>query len=161
MHIPRAGGSARLGGRGWRGRIRFREAVPVRRDRSDLRRRFRRAARATVAEQKAEMTALLHQLSDRREPLAEITPGPRGRDGVIEFRDGTRLLLATGHGAAMKRLSGQGGAARATVWLVRAQPSFTRRRFRLWFASAGGALPAEVVAAVRAAPEASPPADRS
>lgn len=150
MHIPRVGGSARLGGRGWAGRIRFRDAVPVRRDRSDLRRQFRQAARAVAAEQKAELTELLRQLSDRHVPLAEIRYGPRTMDVVIEFRDGTRLLLATSHGTGVKRLGWRGKpVVGGPMWLIRAQPSFTRRRFRLWFGSAGGARPAEVVAEVR------------
>jgi hypothetical protein len=50
------------------------------------------------------VTALLQRLSARRVPLAEITPGPRARDGVIEFLDGTQLLFVTRRsGTTMKR----------------------------------------------------------
>lgn len=154
MSIVRAGGSAwRRGGSGRGRRIRFRDAVPLRGDRRNLRRQFRQAARAAAAERKAEMTALLQRLSARRVPLAEVNPGPRARDGVIEFLDGTQLLFVTRHaGAAVKRLSRRHRESRAPVWLVRAQPSFTRRRFRLWFTSADGTKPAEVVAEVRPVP---------
>lgn len=153
MRIPRAGRPAGPRGRVRTTRIRFRDAVPVRRDRRDLRRQFRRAARATTAEQKTETTALLDRLSGRM-PLAEISPGPRARDGIIEFLDGTRLHLITRHGASMRRLSQWHRAARAPVWLVRAHPSFTRRWFRPWFTSADGTKTAEVVAAVKPAPAA-------
>lgn len=152
MGIPRAGQSARLRGQRGKTRVRFRDAVPVRRDRRDLRRQFRRAVRAATAEQKLEMTALLHRLSGRM-PLAEVTPGPRARDGVIEFLDGTRLLLVTRHGGtSIKRLSQWHRASRAPVWLLRVQPSFTRRWFRLWFTSADGTRQAEVVAGVKPVP---------
>jgi len=151
MSIPRAGGSARPRGRGRR--IRFREAVPVRHDRRDLRRQFRRAARAATAERKAEMTALLHRLSAGRVPLSEVIPGPRARDGVVVFLDGTQLLLLTRYGSAdMKRLRDGHRASRVPVWLVGAQPSFARCWFRLWFASVGSTKLAEVMAKVGPVP---------
>ena len=87
MGIPRARGSARLRGRPTERRIRFREAVPVWRDRRDLRRLFRRAARAALAERKNKMMALLERLSADHVPLSEVVPGPRARDGVVEFLD--------------------------------------------------------------------------
>lgn len=128
--------------------------MPVRRDRRDLRRQVRRAARTTTAEQRIETRALLRRLS-RRMPLAEINPGPRARDGIIEFLDGTRLHLITRHGGAnMKRLRQWHRAARAPMRLVRAHPSCTRRRFRLWFTSADGTETAEIVAAVKPVPAA-------
>jgi hypothetical protein len=138
--IPRASPSG--------SRIRFRRAVPVRRDRRDLRRRFRRAARAALAERKAEMTALLERLAASRVPLSAVDPG----EGSVEFLDGTRLRLATRRGRpdrispAMNKLSKAPDGA--VVWLVRAQPSFTGCRFRLWFAAGGGPRPAEIVAKV-------------
>jgi hypothetical protein len=153
MRIPRGGRSTRLRGQGRERRIRFKDAVPVRRDRRDLRRQFRRSARAAAAEREAEMTALLQRLSARRVPLAEITPGCGARDGIIEFLDGTQLLFATRRGgAAVKRLSRWHHESRAPVWLIRAQPSFTRRRFRLWFTLADCTKPAEIVAEVRPVP---------
>jgi hypothetical protein len=122
-----------------------------------LRRRFRRAVHAAKAEQKSELIALLQRLSSRM-PLAEIIDGPRAREGIIEFLDGTRLLLVSRHGGAtMERLSQWHRAARAPVWLVRAQPPFTGRWFRLWFTSADGTEPAEVVAEVKPVPAGSFP----
>jgi hypothetical protein len=128
-------------------RIRFRRAVPVRRDRRDLRRLFRRAARAAMAERKAEMTALLERLATNRVPLYEVDPG----EGIVEFLDGTRLLLdARRASAAINKLSKEPDGA--VVWLVRAQPSFTGCRFRLWFAAVGAGHPAEILARVSPAP---------
>ncbi len=149
MNIPRGGGLARLPGRPRARRIRFRKAVPLRRDRRELRRLFRRAARAALAERKAEMTALLNRLSAARVPLSVVVPGPRPRDGVIEFSDGTRLLLAARRGSqGVTWLSEGQRRSSAPVWLVRAQPSFAGCWFRLWFASAASARPAELLARV-------------
>lgn len=150
MGIVRGTGSARPrrhdgGGR----RIRFREAVPLRRDRRDLRRQFRRAARAATAERKAEMTALLERLSADHIPLVEVEPGSQAREGIIEFLNGTRLLLVTRRGSAgVQRLQERCRAACAPVRLVRLQPPFARRWFRLWFASADSPDLTEVVAMV-------------
>jgi hypothetical protein len=153
MSIPRARGSARLRGRPRERRIRFRKAVPVWRDRRELRRLFRRAARTALAERKTEMTALLDRLSADHVPLSEVEPGSRPRDGVVEFLDGTRLLLVTRRDSnCLSRLREEHNAAGAIVCLIRAQPSFASCRFRLWFASVGAAKPAEVLAAVRPAP---------
>jgi hypothetical protein len=128
-------------------RVRFRDAVPVRRDRRDLRRQFRRAARAVTAEHKAGTTALLGRLSADRVPLSAVTPGARDTERIIEFLDGTRLLLATRHGTAkLERL--ERGGFWPPVWLAQARPDFTHRWFRLWFASASRAELVEVRAAV-------------
>jgi hypothetical protein len=149
MNIPRVNGAARLRGRPRARRIRFREAVPLRRDRRDLRRLLRRAARAALTERSAEMTAALNRLSAARVPLSAAAPGPRARDGVIEFCDGTRLLLVARHGSqGVMWLSEAQRASGTPVWLVRAQPSFARCWFRLWFASAGSARPAELLVRV-------------
>ena len=142
----------RLRGRAREKRVWFRDAVPVRRDRRDLRRQFRRAARAVTAEHKTEITALLGRLSADRVPLSAVTPGARETERIIAFSDGTRLLLATRYGTAkLKRLDR--GAFWPSVWLAQAQPDFTHRWFRLWFASASRAELVEVRAAVA-------PADR-
>lgn len=153
MIIPRPNRSARLRGRPGKTGITFREAVPVRHDRRDLRRLFRRAARAAMAERKAEMTGLLRRLSADHVPLSEVVSGPRAGDGVIVFLDGTQLLLATRHGGVSltwlrEGLRGSG----APVWLVRAQPSFASCWFRLWFATVGSAKPAELLAKVGPVP---------
>jgi hypothetical protein len=150
MGIVRGTGSARRRGSDGGGRrIRFREAIPLRRDRRDLRRQFRRAARAASAERKAEVTALLQRLSANQIPLAEVESGSRAREGIIEFLNGTRLLLVTRRGNAdVQRLRERCRAARAPVGLVRLQPSFARRWFRLWFASADDPSLTEVIARV-------------
>jgi hypothetical protein len=135
----------RLLGRGKR--VRFRDAVPVRRDRRDLRRQFRRAARAVTAERKTETTALLWRLAANRVPLSAVTQGARDSERIVEFLDGTRLLLATRHGTAnLERL--ERSARWPSVWLARAHPDFTHHWFRLWFASASHAGLVEVRAAV-------------
>lgn len=153
MNIPRVRGSARPPGRPQEKRIRFRDAVPLRRDRRDLRRIFRRAARAAVAERKAEMTALLDRLSANHVPLSAVMPGPEAKRGVVVFADGTHLLLVTRHGGSSIRWLSEGQRGSGTpVWLVRAQPSFASCWFRLWFASAGSAKPAELMARVGPAP---------
>jgi hypothetical protein len=141
----------RLLGRARGKRVRFRDAVPVRRDRRDLRRQFRRAARAVTAERKATTTALLWRLSANRVPLSAVTQGTRATERIVEFSDGTRLLLAARHGPAnLERL--EQGACWPPVWLARANPGFTRHWFRLWFASASRAGLVEVRAAVAPAP---------
>jgi hypothetical protein len=149
MSILRPNRSARPEGCPGKRRISFREAVPVRRDRRDLRRLSRRATRAVMAERKAEMTDLLQRLSAGHVPLTAVTSGPRAREGVVVFMDGTRLLLLTRRGNAdmtwlREGLRGSG----APVWLVRAQPSFASCWFRLWFATVGSTKPAEVLAKV-------------
>src|SRR6185437_789324 len=141
--------------RGWgrRKRIRFKEVVPVRRDRRDLRRQFRRAARAAVAERKAEMTALLGRLSADHVPLSAVMPGPEAGRGVVAFADGTRLQLITRPGSPGIRWLSEGHRGSGTpVRLVRAQPSFASCWFRLWFASAASAKPAELLARVGPVP---------
>ena len=153
MNIPRVKGSARQRGRPEGRRIRFRDAVPLRRDRRELRRIFRRAARAAVAERKAEMTALLDRLSANHVPLSAVVPGPEASGGVVVFADGTRLLLVTRHGGSSIRWLSEGHRGAGTpVWLVRAQPSFANCWFRLWFASAGSTKPAELLARVGPVP---------
>jgi hypothetical protein len=155
MSILRARGSARLRGRLRERRIRFREAVPVRRDRRELRRLFRRAARAALTERQAEVTALLERLSADQVPLSGVMPGQRARDGVVEFLDGTRLLLVTRRGSArLDRLTDEHSGAGDVVCLLRAQPAFARCWFRLWFASAGARKPSEVLARVSPPPAA-------
>lgn len=149
MSVPRAGGPARLWGRG-RGRgkrVRFREAVPLWRDRRDLRRRFRRVAALVTAERKAEAAAQLIRLSAERVPLSALMPGGDDRERIAEFFDGTRLLLAVHHGTAnLNRLTP--GTAWSPVWLAQVRPSFTRRWFRLWFANDSHASLVEIHATV-------------
>jgi hypothetical protein len=151
MSILPARRPARQRGRPGKRRVRFREAVPIRRDRRDLRRQFRRAARAAMIERKSEMAALLERLCTEHVPLSDVLAGPRPRDGILAFLDGTRLLLVTRLGSReVSRLREEQDAA--VMWLVRAQPSFSCCWFRLWFASVGATRPAEVLAKVGPAP---------
>jgi hypothetical protein len=95
------------------------------------------------------MTALLQRLSTDHVPLSRVLPGTRARDGVVVFADGTHLLLVTRRGGTgMNWLTEPRRGSGAPVWLVRAQPSFASCWFRLWFASASAAKPAEVLAKV-------------
>jgi hypothetical protein len=99
------------------------------------------------------MTELLQRLSAGRVPLSAVVPGPRAREGVVIFLDGTHLLLITRRGNAgvawlREGLRGSG----APVWLVRAQPSFASCWFRLWFATVGSTKPAEMLAKVGPVP---------
>jgi hypothetical protein len=153
MSISRARGAARQHGRLAGRRVRFREAVPVWHDRRDLRRLFRRAAHAALSERRAEMTQLLQRLSADQVPLWRVVPGPRAREGVVAFTDGTQLLVVARRGSGgMKWLSEPYRCSGALIWLVRAQPSFASCWFRLWFASAGAAKPTEVLARVGPVP---------
>lgn len=148
MSAERAGVTARLWGRARRKRIRFKDAVPVRPDRRDLRRQFRRAARAATADRKAETGALLWRLSANRVPLSVVLPGAQDDERIIEFSDGTRVLLleARHETGNLKRLAP--GDSRSPVWLGQARPCFARRWFRLWFASAARRELVEVLASV-------------
>jgi len=156
MSVLRARKPAWLRGHGQIERVRFRDAIPLRRDRRDLRRRFRRAARAAMAERKAQAAAQLGQLAANRVPLYAVTRGGRDTERVVEFSDGTRLFLfSTRAGAAsLGRLAP--GPAWSPVWLAQVRPCFAPSWFRLWFASASQPRPLEVLAAVAPTVEAFP-----
>jgi hypothetical protein len=156
MSATRAAGLARLWSRPWRRGIRFRDAVPLRHDRRDLRRRLRRAARAETAERKAKTLALLWRLSANRVPLSVVRPGARDTERIVEFRDGTRLLLAAARSDRADLRLLDPGAFRHPGWLAQAQPCFAHQRFRLWFASANRRAPVEVLAEVESAAAVSP-----
>jgi hypothetical protein len=99
------------------------------------------------------MTELLRRLSSDRVPLEEVLPGPRARDGIVVFLDGTRLLLGARPGSAgIKRLRQRHRRSSVPVWLVTAQPSFATSLFRLWFAPAGSTQLSEVLAKVGPVP---------
>ena len=147
MGVLRTRRPAWLGGRANRAeRVRFRDAVPVRRDRRDLRRRFRRAARAAMADREAQAAAQLGRLAANRVPLYAVARSRR--ETVVEFSDGTRLLLfSTRAGAAsLGRLAP--GPAWSPVWLTQVRPCFAPSWFRLWFASGSQTGLLEVLAAV-------------
>lgn len=156
MGVLRARRPAWLGGHADRvERLRFRDAVPVRRDRRELRRRFRRAARAAMADREAQAAAQLGRLAANRVPLSAVTRSRR--DTVVEFADGTRLLLfSTRSGvASLGRLAP--GPVWSPVWLAQVRPCFSPSWFRLWFASASQTGPLEVLAAVVPSPAAAFP----
>lgn len=147
MGVLRARRPAWLGGHAGRiERVRFRDAIPVRRDRRDLRRRFRRAARAAMADREAQAVAQLGRLAANRVPVHAVTRSRR--DTVVEFSDGTQLLLSsTRSGAAsLGRLAP--GPVWSPVWLAQVRPCFAPSWFRLWFASDSQTGPLEVLAAV-------------
>jgi hypothetical protein len=104
-----------------------------------------------MIERKTDMTALLERLCTDHVALSEVLAGPRPRDGILAFLDGTRLLLVTRFGSReVCRLREDQDAA--VMWLVRAQPSFSCCWFRLWFASVGATRPAEVLAKIGPVP---------
>ncbi|MGH3282753.1 MAG: hypothetical protein ACRDNW_26990 [Trebonia sp.] len=132
-------------------RIRFRDAVPVRRDRRDLRRRFRRTARAAMGERKAKITAVLRRLSADQVLLSGVVPGTRNTGKVAVFADGTRLLLRMPRGKSGMECLGRRGF-QPPIWLAEVQPCFGRRWFWLGFISDGGPVPVQVLASVAPVP---------
>lgn len=129
--------------------IRFRDAVPVRRDRRELRSRFRHTVRIVTRERRATTTAELQRLSAEQVLVSALVPGTHDMDDIVEFSDGTRLLVALFSGKADLRRLGL-DASRYPMWLEQALPCFGHRRFWLWFASADQAMPLEVLAGVNA-----------
>lgn len=122
--------------------------IPSWRDRFDLRRRFRRTARAAMSERQAEMTAVLRHLSEGNVTLVDVVPGTRREDKIVEFADGTRLLLGIRRdGDALDRLD-----ARHCAWLEEVQPCFGKRWFWLSFTSPDHPVPVDVLTTVSPAP---------
>ena len=156
MSVLRARRPAWLRGHSQVEHAQFRDMIPLRRDRRDLRRRFRRAARAAMAEREAQASAHHGRLAANRVPLYAVTRGGRDTERVVEFSDGTRLFLfSTRAGAAsLGRLAP--GPAWSPVWLAQVRPCFAPSWFRLWFASASQPRPLEVLAAVAPTVEAFP-----
>ena len=156
MSVLRARRPAWLRGHSQVEHAQFRDMIPLRRDRRDLRRRFRRAARAAMAEREAQASAHLGRLAANRVPLYAVTRGGRDTERVVEFSDGTRLFLfSTRAGAAsLGRLAP--GPAWSPVWLAQVRPCLAPSWFRLWFASASQPRPLEVLAAVAPTVEAFP-----
>lgn len=88
--VLRTWGTARFRGGAREPRVRFRDAVPVRRD---LRRQFRRTARTAMGGRKTEMTAGLRRLSADHVLLSGVIPGVQDAGKIAVSADGTRLLL--------------------------------------------------------------------
>lgn len=132
-------------------RIQFRDAIPVRRDRRDLRRRLRRTTRAAMSERQAQMTVVLRHLSADHVPLAGVIPGAEDTSKIVVFADGTRLLLAIRCGRGGLERLGQDGSG-LPVRLANVQPCFGRRWFWLWFTSSDRTAVLEVLARVSPVP---------
>ena len=153
MHIARHlrfGWPTRPEGRVGQPRVRFRDAVPVPRDRRELRRRLRQVARSVKRERRAETTAILQRLSADHVLLSRLMPVPHDTGDIVEFTDGTCLLVILFTAKVDMERLGQRAAAHDPVWLAHMQPCFGHRRFWLWFASAGQPVPLEVLASVQA-----------
>lgn len=128
-------------------RIQFRDAVPVRQDRRELRHRFRRAERAASAERKAALIAVLRRLSAEQAKVSAVALEPPGGGVIVGFQDGTRLRFDLRYGTADLQCLGR-ELPRVPAWLVQARPCFGRAWFRLWFASAQATDLTEVLARV-------------
>lgn len=73
----------------------FRQAVPRRSDRRELRRGLRAVERAVRAEQRQALWGLFTRLATRRVPLTRVGALPSRASGqTLEFADGTNLELA-------------------------------------------------------------------
>ncbi|MGH3262244.1 MAG: hypothetical protein ACRDNS_09635 [Trebonia sp.] len=133
-------------------RIEFADAVPLRRDRRDLRRRFRRATRAAMSEQNAAMAAVLRRLSAEHVRLSGVIQAAQDRDRdrakVVVFTDGTRLLLGIHGDDGLERL----GHSYSRIWLADVQPCLGRRLFWLGFTSATHRVRVAVLASVAPVP---------
>jgi hypothetical protein len=130
-------------GRRWRlrssSRVRFSEAVPLRSDRRELRRRLRAVGRAARAERKRRVTAGLSALSRRRVRISSVSKGVLG-DELLEFSDGTRIWLEVRDGAAaLRRLAVQSG--RSNLYLRRVEPCFGCSWYQLDLSGPGGTGP--------------------
>jgi len=156
MSVLRARRPAWLRGHSQVEHAQFRDMIPLRRDRRDLRRRFRRAARAAMAEREAQASAHLGRLAANRVPLYAVTRGGRDTERVVEFCDGTRLLLCSTRAGAARLGRLAPGPVLSPVWLAQVRPCFAPSWFRLWFASASQSGPLEVLAAVAPTVEAFP-----
>jgi hypothetical protein len=113
-----------------------------------LRRRFRRVARAVRRERRAETTAALQRLSVSHVLLAGLVPGSQNMDDIVEFTDGTQLLVGLFSAKADMQRMGL-DAVRYPVWLEQVQPCFGHRRYWLWVASVDRGMPLEVLASVQ------------
>ncbi|MGH9057213.1 MAG: hypothetical protein ACRDYY_15340 [Acidimicrobiales bacterium] len=118
-------------------RIRFKEVVPLRGDRRDLRRRRRAVLRAIRAERKEAVTQELQELSKGRVPLVRLRPGPGDGAVIVEFTGDVRFLLTVRDcRAELRRLERR--AMRGDVYLERVHPCFGRSWYWLWFLSWDG-----------------------
>ena len=133
----------------WRPDIRLTEAIPGRRDRHELRRALRRAARTTRIEQKRAMTTQLLNLMAKEVQLVGMRAGPTGGSEIVEFDGGVQLLFRVRDGiSAIKLLERR--MPREGVHIERVQPCFGWCWYRLRFSPPGGSeILARIVPFVR------------
>jgi hypothetical protein len=123
-----------------------------------LRHEIGRATHAVMGERQAPMAVVLRQLAAEHVPLTAVIPGEEHAGTVVEFADGTRLLLRIRYGGDdMGRLDPAGHGLLA--WLAEARPCFGGRSFWLWFTSAGCTVSAEVLTSVSPVPPDAPQDD--
>jgi hypothetical protein len=144
-------------------KIRFKDTVPSRRERRELRRRLRKAGRDELAEQKEQVTRGLRRLAARRVLVASMQSGPTRGNELIEFvqvADGTHLMLEVrGDGtAALRRLAAR--SASDTAYLDHVETCFGHCWYRLRFCSAWSGGP-EVRCKVVRLGSSVPPSPRS
>jgi hypothetical protein len=123
-------------------KIRFKDTVPSRRERRELRRRLRKAGRDELAEQKEQVTRGLRRLAARRVLVASMQSGPTRGNELIEFvqvADGTHLMLEVrGDGtAALRRLAAR--SASDTAYLDHVDRTRAERRLWRWQSPSGDA----------------------
>jgi len=124
-------------------RVSFMDAVPLRADRRELRRRLRSAARTTRAERKRRVTARLEDLAMRRVPVASVRPGVLG-DQLVEFVDGTRVWLDVRDGTtAIRRLAARSSCQDIHLGCV--EPCFGSCWYQLRFSTVGETGPMVLV----------------
>lgn len=138
-------------------KVHFRDTVPCRADRRELRRLLRRAARSEKSATDGYVAETLHQLATRRVQVATVWLRSDGSE-VVQFNDGTDLVVdVAGNVLMIDRLRGERFRG---VRLGQATPRVGHSSYRLWFVPAAGEA-VEVMAKVSAyqpasAPSASP-----
>ncbi len=115
-------------------RIRFKDAVPSRRDRAELRRRLRTVAPVGRAIEKWEVIGALRWLAERRVHVASIGDRATLWNELVEleFVDGTQALLDVRKGIVSLQRFARGSTGN-TTYLAHVRPCFGHRRYRLRF----------------------------
>lgn len=126
------------------GKISFKDAVPRRADRRELRGLLRGAARSERPVADQNVAATLSQLSERRVPVATVWLQPDDRE-VVQFSDGTELVVDVA-GSVLMTDRMRGGRFQG-VRLGLATPCVGSCWYRLWFVPPGGEV-VEVMAKV-------------
>lgn len=117
-------------GRQTKAKIRFRNAVPRRADRRELRQLLRHAARSETSVADRHVTETLNQLANSRVPVATVWVQPDHRE-VVQFSDGTELVVdVAGNTPMIDRM--RDGRFRG-LRLGQASPCMGRSWFLLWF----------------------------